>query len=75
MIKRQTIVTKKENIKNIYLKLEDSTEGHKVNRTWNVKPSKFAINTTNPIRAIVENLNVQPNPEKSFIPLSVGEYK
>lgn len=42
-------------------------------RKWNVKPSKFAINTTNPIRAIVEHLNVQPNPDKAFIPLSVGE--
>lgn len=42
-------------------------------REWNVQPSEFAVKTTNPIRAIVEHLNVQPNPNKPFIPLSVGK--
>lgn len=78
MIKRQTNIIKKENLKGIYLKLENASEGHletlnSRHCVWNVKASKFAINTTNPIRAIVEHLNVQPNPEKSFIPLSVGK--
>lgn len=79
MIQRQTRIAKIENLKNIFLKLENSDElsrnqnGMSINREWNVKASKFAQNTTNPIRAIVEHLNVQPNPEKSFIPLSVGE--
>lgn len=42
-------------------------------RDWNVVPSSFSLNTLNPIRAIVEHLAIEPNPEKSFIPLSVGE--
>lgn len=42
-------------------------------REWKVQPSEFAMKITNPIRAIVENLNVQPNPNKAFIPLSVGK--
>lgn len=46
----------------------------RVERGWNVRPSDFALNTTNPIRAIIENLDIEPNPEKQFIPLSVGEY-
>lgn len=41
---------------------------------WNVRPSDFSLNTTNPIRAIIENLDIEPNPEKQFIPLSVGEF-
>lgn len=44
-----------------------------VEREWNVRPSDFALNTTNPIRAIIENLDIEPNPEKQFIPLSVGK--
>lgn len=42
-------------------------------REWNVRATNFALNTVNPIREIVDNLNVQPNAEKSFIPLSVGK--
>lgn len=44
-----------------------------VEREWNVRPSEFSLNTTNPIRAIIENLDIEPNPEKQFIPLSVGK--
>lgn len=43
-------------------------------RSWNVQASKFAINTSNPIREIVEHLNIEPNQDKSFIPLSVGKF-
>lgn len=43
-------------------------------RKWNVKSSTFAVKTVNPIRNIVQNLKVEPNPEKSFIPLSIGEF-
>lgn len=42
-------------------------------REWNIRATNFALNTVNPIREIVDNLNVQPNEEKSFIPLSVGK--
>lgn len=79
MIKTQNVDCK-QNIQSIYLQLENSSENriesarNKKNRaSWNVKSSKFSLNTTNPIRAIVEHLNVQPNPEKTFIPLSVGK--
>lgn len=41
---------------------------------WNVKATNFAKNTVNPIREIVDNLKIDPNPDKSFIPLSIGEY-
>lgn len=79
MIAGPAIEQSKENFNNIHLKLEEqlvvqsSLDGVDKTRKWNVKPSKFALNTTNPIRAIVEHLNVQPNPEKAFIPLSVGK--
>jgi len=51
---------------------ERSTQNQQI-RTWNVVPSTFSLNTLNPIRAIVEHLKIEPNPEKSFIPLSVGD--
>lgn len=78
MIKAQTSVADTEKIESINLKLKETTDGKfKITRNrgheWNVKASEFAKKTTNPIRAIVEHLNVQPNPEKSFIPLSVGK--
>lgn len=78
MIKAQISVNDKEKIEIINLKLEELTDGEFKNtrnkgHEWNVKASEFARKTTNPIRAIVEHLNVQPNPEKSFIPLSVGK--
>lgn len=42
-------------------------------RKWDVKVSNLSLNTYNPIRGIVENLQVSPNPNKKFIPLSVGD--
>lgn len=68
----------KEQFNNIHLDVDEPVDtppkqnSHK-KCEWNVQSSKFAINTTNPIRAIVEHLNVQPNPDKAFIPLSVGK--
>ncbi|XP_055597907.1 tyrosine aminotransferase [Uranotaenia lowii] len=41
--------------------------------TWNVPISEFAKLTHNPIRAIVEGLNIAPNPAKPFIALSIGD--
>lgn len=41
--------------------------------TWNVKQSSFALNTINPIRRIIDNLKIEPNPEKHMIPLSIGD--
>ena len=44
-----------------------------VQGNWCIQASSFAINSINPIRQIVENLNVSPNPDKKLIPLSIGE--
>lgn len=43
-------------------------------RSWNVRASSLARNTHNPIREIIEDLKLKPNPEKSYIPLSVGMF-
>ncbi|CAH0388834.1 unnamed protein product [Bemisia tabaci] len=40
---------------------------------WSVKPSLIARSTFNPIRDIVDNLKIEPNPSKEFIPLSLGD--
>ncbi|KAL6073802.1 hypothetical protein STEG23_033654, partial [Scotinomys teguina] len=40
---------------------------------WNVRPSDMSNNTFNPIRAIVDNMKVKPNPNKTVISLSIGD--
>jgi tyrosine aminotransferase len=40
---------------------------------WNVKMSDFSRLTHNPIRKIVEGLNIEPNPDKMMIALSIGD--
>ena len=42
-------------------------------KTWKVEASFIAKRTNNPIRSIVENINMEPNPEKCVIALSIGE--
>ncbi|XP_067641577.1 tyrosine aminotransferase [Eurosta solidaginis] len=44
-----------------------------VRKSWNIKSSKLAKKTNNRIRAIVESLQIKPNPEKPMIPLSIGD--
>ncbi|KDR15584.1 tyrosine aminotransferase isoform X2 [Zootermopsis nevadensis] len=44
-----------------------------VRRQWEVASSSTAQNTHNPIRSIVENLRLEPNPEKPMIALSIGD--
>nr|CAD7588082.1 unnamed protein product [Timema genevievae] len=39
---------------------------------WNVPASEIARNTNNPIRNIVENLRLDPNPDKPLIALSIA---
>jgi len=41
---------------------------------WQVASSNTALNTHNPIRSIVENLRLEPNPQKPMIALSIGEF-
>ena len=40
---------------------------------WSVRPSDMSNRTFNPIRAIVDNMKVKPNPNKTMIALSIGE--
>ncbi|XP_054710525.1 LOW QUALITY PROTEIN: tyrosine aminotransferase-like [Uloborus diversus] len=42
-------------------------------RGWNVRPSNYATGTVNPIRAVVENMKLTPNPDKKMISLSIGD--
>jgi tyrosine aminotransferase len=42
-------------------------------RPWVVPASDVSKRTKNPIRAIVDNLKVQPNPDKSYISLALGD--
>lgn len=42
-------------------------------QTWDVRASTLARNTHNLIRDIIENLQVEPNPNKQLIALSVGK--
>ncbi|KAM9816537.1 tyrosine aminotransferase isoform X1 [Syngnathus typhle] len=42
-------------------------------KTWDVKPSLMANNTFNPIRTIVDEMKISPNPDKPMISLSIGD--
>ncbi|XP_077424699.1 tyrosine aminotransferase [Vanacampus margaritifer] len=42
-------------------------------KTWEVKPSVKANNTLNPIRTMVDEMKLSPNPEKAMIALSLGD--
>lgn len=43
-------------------------------KLWKVEPSSTAKNCKNYIREIVDTLDLQPNPEKPVIALSIGAY-
>lgn len=40
---------------------------------WNVQASSASLNTSNPIREIIESMNLAENPSKKTIPLSIGD--
>lgn len=42
-------------------------------KEWKVQSSKTAKNCKNYIRGIVDNLTLEPNPEKNVIALSLGQ--
>jgi len=44
-----------------------------VNSTWNIQPSTRSLLTINPIRNLVQNIRVQPNPKLDKLDLSVGD--
>jgi tyrosine aminotransferase len=41
--------------------------------SWSLSASAAALRTTNPIRALVDQLKIEPNPAKSVIQLSLGD--
>lgn len=43
------------------------------NQEWEVRASTLARKTKNLIRCIIENLQVEPNPDKELIALSIGK--
>ncbi|KAJ3091615.1 hypothetical protein HK102_014101, partial [Quaeritorhiza haematococci] len=43
------------------------------NNTWSVPASVVAKRTSNPIRNIVDQLKIKPNPSKQFISLALGD--
>lgn len=43
-------------------------------REWNIPASKIATDTFNPIRSIVDSMNITPNPDKQMIALSIGRF-
>lgn len=45
----------------------------KAKTTWSVPASKMAANTFNPIRNIVDTMNLTPHPDKPMIALSIGD--
>ena len=45
----------------------------KYEEEWNVEASNLAKNTFNPIRNILETMNIQPHPDKKMISLSIGD--
>ena len=50
------------------------TKKRKVTReTWSIPCSTMAKKTVNPIRQIVDEMKLEPNPEKEMIPLSIGK--
>ncbi|GFS44477.1 tyrosine aminotransferase [Trichonephila inaurata madagascariensis] len=42
-------------------------------RGWNVTASSFAKETINPIRVVIEDMKLTPNPDKKMISLSIGD--
>lgn len=48
--------------------------GMDTGRPWaEIEPSAFSKNTINPIRRIVDAMNVQPNPDKPLLKLHIGD--
>lgn len=52
---------------NLSISGSDQTAG------WTVQASKGALKTSNPIREIIETMNLAENPDKKLIPLSIGD--
>lgn len=55
------------------MKMRSESGSQSRSRQWNIQASTFALKSVNPIRQIVENMSVNPNPDKPLIPLSIGD--
>jgi hypothetical protein len=53
--------------------IKQKLHAKKMRNRWDIRISDFARHTHNPIRAIVDGLKIEPNPEKPFIALSIGK--
>ena len=42
---------------------------------WSVSASEMSMRTHNPIRAVVDSMKLDPNPDKEVIALSIGKVK
>ena len=63
-VKIHFIFTRIKIVKMVFIKYEEE---------WNVNASNLAKNTFNPIRNILETMNIQPHPDKPMISLSIGD--
>ncbi|PXF49777.1 Tyrosine aminotransferase [Gracilariopsis chorda] len=50
-----------------------SSHQPRFNKEWDVQASDRSLRTINPIRNLVQNIDVKPNPDKNVIRLSVGD--
>lgn len=51
----------------------EAVGGNCATGSWRIKAATGAIKTNNPIREIIETLDLAPNPSKKLIPLSIGD--
>lgn len=40
---------------------------------WHIEISDFAKNTSNPVRKLIEQMKIEPNPQLPMIALSIGD--
>lgn len=43
------------------------------NSNWNIEASNFAKSTCNPVRKLIEQMRIEPNPDYQMIALSIGD--
>lgn len=65
------------NLKNKVLIRQDTNNNEQyaeqANDEWVIKSSEFAQATLNPVRRLIEQLKLEPNPQKQMIALSIGD--
>merc|ERR1712127_475241 len=51
----------------------DFLDGEEFKIDWNTDSSQYAKNTINPVRRLVEQMKIEPNPNLQMIALSIGD--